>query len=107
MKKHTILYDNFLFEQLKDPEFCVHYLNEAAQDNDEELLLLALNNVARAQGGFSVIAKSSKLRRNNLYRMLSKSGNPTLQNFVHLLNALNFQISFRVKSKPLKLKHAA
>jgi probable addiction module antidote protein len=55
------------------------YLNAALDDGDPKVFLLALRNVAVARGGMVKIARTCKLNRESLYRMLSKQGNPSLQ----------------------------
>jgi DNA-binding phage protein len=41
--------------------------------------LLALRNVAEANGGMATVAVKANLSRERLYRMLSKKGNPEIK----------------------------
>lgn len=93
-------YHDELIERLKDHDYAVVYLNAALEESlkgDEEsqkLLLRALKNVADAQGNLSKLAKKAHVRRESIYRMLSTEGNPYLQSFTALVNAMGFGIRF-------------
>lgn len=83
-----------LIEDLQDPELATLYLNEALKDEDPRMFLLALKNVCEAQGeGMTSLAKQAKISRENLYRIMSRKGNPKLDNVVSLLSAVGFQLS--------------
>ena len=60
---------------------------------DPELFLLALRNVAEAQGGVAQLAEKTKLNRESLYKMLSERGNPELRSLDVLLHALGFRLA--------------
>jgi len=51
-------------------------MNACLEDGDPDVFLLALRDVARAQGGVAKLAKTTKLNRQHLYRMLAENGNP-------------------------------
>src|SRR5579872_1472125 len=55
------------------------YLNACLEDNDPRVFLLALREVAEARGGIRSLWRNAHLNRESLYRMLSKSGNPSLR----------------------------
>ncbi|MEQ1844470.1 MAG: addiction module antidote protein [Nitrospira sp.] len=96
-------YQTKLVDSLKDPEEAAAYLSAALEEIDKELFLLALRNVADAQGGLSRLAEATGLNRENLYRMLSDKGNPEFYSLVTLLDALGFQLTVEPKqvvSKP-------
>ena len=82
------LYDDFLDERLQDPARAAGYLNACLEDEDPEVFLLALRQVARARGGVAKLAESASLSREHLYRMLSENGNPELRSLEALLDAL-------------------
>ncbi|BFU90693.1 MAG: hypothetical protein NTAFB01_18800 [Nitrospira sp.] len=69
------------------------YLNAALEEGDPELFLLALRNVAEAQGGVAKQAEKTKLNRESLYRMLSERGNPEFRSLDALLHALGFRLA--------------
>ena len=91
-------FEETLNELLSDPAEAAALLNEALEDGDPAVFLLALRDVARVHGGIGEIAKTAKLNRESLYRMLSENGNPT----VNSLNSLLRSLGFRLSVTPLK-----
>ncbi len=95
----TADYHEELIESLKDRDEAIAYLNAALDESfkgDEEsqkLFLMALRDVALAQGNITDLAKRAHLRRENIYRMLSENGNPELQSIAALLHAMGFHLS--------------
>ncbi|MBS0585600.1 MAG: putative addiction module antidote protein [Verrucomicrobia bacterium] len=91
-------YQEFLLEQLQDHDFAVAYLNEALHESlrgDEEsqkLFLMALRNVAEAQGGIGALAKKANVGRESLYKTLSGTGNPKWHTLVSLVIALGLNL---------------
>ncbi len=73
--KNTASYHDNLIESLKDSQKAEAYLKVALEeyeiDKDPEAFLLALRNVAEAQGGLSKLAQKTHLNRQNLYKTLS------------------------------------
>jgi probable addiction module antidote protein len=61
------------------------------KDGDLEAFLLALRQVAEAQGGIGKLSKKTHLNRESLYKTLSKNGNPKLQTIGLLLKGLGFE----------------
>ncbi|WP_455378077.1 addiction module antidote protein [Petrachloros mirabilis] len=92
MKKSTAYQQN-LIESLRDTGEAEEYLNAALEEDDPELFLLALRNVAEAQGGLGQLAEKANLNRESLYKMLSERGNPELRSLDALLHALGFRLS--------------
>ncbi len=93
--KHTVRYDEGLLKALKDPREARTYL-EAALDECEasgetEGLLLALRDVAQAQGGIGALAERSGLNRKHLYRVLSSRSKPKIDNLMAIVSALGFR----------------
>ena len=83
-----------LIETLRDPVEAEEYLNAALEEDDPELFLVALRNVAEAQGGVAQLsAEKTKLNRESLYKMLSERGNPELKSLDALLHALGFRLA--------------
>ncbi len=91
-------YEDWLFEKLKDHDQAVAYLNDALEESlkgDEEsqqLFLIALRNVAEAQGGIGNLAKKAHLGRESLYKTLSGKGNPKWHTLVSLVIALGLNL---------------
>ncbi len=89
-------YQAELIESLRDPREAVEYLNAALEEDDPELFLLALRNVAEAQGGVAQLAEKTKLNHESLYKMLSARGNPELRSLEVLLQALGLRLAITV-----------
>ena len=90
-------YEDMLDEDLQDPAEAVGYLNACLEDGDPDVFLLALRDVARAQGGVARLADATNLNREHLYRMLSENGNPALRSLEALLDALGFRLAVTLK----------
>ena len=94
-------YHETLLERLKKHDYAVAYLNAAIEESlkgdaeSQQLFLQALRNVAEAHGSMSDLAKRAQLRRESLYRMLSKKGNPELASLASVLHAMGFSLSVR------------
>ena len=84
-------YEERLDERLKNPEYAIGYLNAILQENDLDLLLLGLRDVARAYG-FTHIAQSTGLNRESLYKALSKGRNPRIGTVMDILSAMGCRI---------------
>lgn len=92
-----------LVEGLKDPDEAAAYLNACLEDEDPKVLLLALRDVAEAHGGIRQLSRSAKLNRESLYRMLSRSGNPSLASLHGILRAYGLRLAVRtIKPGPRK-----
>ena len=57
--------------------------------------MLALRQVAQAQGGVAEIARKAKLTREATYKMLSKTGNPELRSLTAVLKATGLRIAVK------------
>lgn len=103
----SMCYEDFIIEQLKDREFATEYLSGALEENEPELLLVALRDVVAAWGGMKKLSAKTKLSRESLYKMLSKEGNPGIYSLQAIFNALGFQICVQDKQKKIKFKRAS
>ncbi|MBA3964536.1 MAG: putative addiction module antidote protein [Nitrospirales bacterium] len=92
MKKSNA-YQPDLLESLRTSGEAEEYLNAALEEEDSELFLLALRNLAEAQGGMAQLAERTKLNRERLHKMLSERGNPELRSLDALLHALGFRLA--------------
>ena len=95
MNKISVSYEDGLRADLQDPTEAAAYLNAAIEDGDQQVFLLALRDVTEAQG-MTQIAQSAGLNRENLYRILSASGNPQLSSLHALLHSLGLRLSVEV-----------
>lgn len=92
-------FKDILHESLKDPFEAKAYLEVALEnfenDMDIEAFLMALRDVAEAQGGISKLAERTHLNRQNLYRALSSHGNPKLNTIGTILHGLGFKFTIQ------------
>ena len=86
-------YRESFLESLKNPDEAVHYLNACLEDDDARVFLLALRDVAEARGGIRSLSRDAHLNGESLYRMLSSSGNPTLDSLAAVLNACGLRLA--------------
>lgn len=96
MNTLTAKYETGLKASLENPEEAAAYLNAALEENDQEIFLLALRDIAEARG-FSRVAQDTFLNRENLYRMLSSTGNPQLSSLNTLLQSLGLRLAIEVE----------
>jgi probable addiction module antidote protein len=96
MPKGTIVTESYrerLLESLRNPDEAAHYLNACLEDTDPRVFLMALRDVADAHGGIRAISRETELNRESLYRMLSKSGNPSLDSLAAVLHACGLRLA--------------
>ena len=90
-------FNAFHLEELKDSEKAKAYIDVALEDyqsdNDAEALLLALRDVAEAQGGLGELAKRTGLNRPNIYKALSQKGNPRINTLGTILRSMGLRLS--------------
>lgn len=79
-------------EYLDSPEMIREYLKASFEDGDSEQLLIAIGNVAKAQG-MSEIARKSKLSRQNLYKALSEDSSPKFDTVKKVVEALGCKLA--------------
>jgi len=83
-------------EHINTKEDVTGYLEAALEENDTALLLAVIGDIARSKG-IAQIAKDLNLARESLYRSLSQDGNPSFSTIVKVLDNLGFQLSIRQK----------
>ena len=77
----------------KDLEFAAEYLKAALEDeNEPQVLLIALRHVAQARG-IAKVAKAAGVERESLYRALSVRGNPRLSTLVAITKAIGLRLT--------------
>jgi probable addiction module antidote protein len=91
-------YEPYLLKDLQDLDYAVGYL-AAALEEGEDVFLLAVRNVAKAQGGMKALSDAAQLNRESLYDMLSKKGNPLFSSITSVLNHLGIEITFKRKQR--------
>jgi probable addiction module antidote protein len=91
----SLPYENWLVERLKNSAEAAAYLEAVIEEGDQSALMLALRQVAQAQGGIAKVARKAKLTREATYKMLSKSGNPELRSLKAVLAATGLRIAVK------------
>jgi len=86
-------YKDDLVKRLRDPEYAAEYLTAVLAEKDHDAFLLALRDVVDAAGGVGQLAVRGKINRPNLYKVLSSTGNPTLDTLQQILNSLGLRVS--------------
>jgi probable addiction module antidote protein len=94
-RKSSIPHEEAIVAELRrDPEFAAEYLKAALDDAEEpKVLLVVLRQLAEARGGVAKIAKAAGVKRESLYRALSRSGNPRLSTLTAVLKAVGLKLS--------------
>jgi len=96
MKMTSVTYEAGLKEDLANPVEAAAYLNAALEEGSQDVFLMALRDVAGANG-IARVARKSTLNRENLYRLLSGKGNPQLSSLESLLEAMGLKLAIEVK----------
>ncbi len=87
----TTDYKTKLLDRLADSKYAAGYLNAALAEG-EDVFLLALRDIVEARGGMTWLAKSTRLNRVTLYRLLSGRGNPTLASLSVIMLAIGLEL---------------
>ena len=100
--KPAVDYKPFLLKSLRRPAVAAAFVNgaieEALVDGDMPLFLHCLRGVVEAQGGMTKVARLAGVNRENLYRILSKNGNPEFRRLAQILDAMGLRISIAPKA---------
>jgi probable addiction module antidote protein len=87
----------------KDPAYAVELLNNILEDGDHVDLLVALRQMTKAFGGTAKIAQKAKLNRTQLYRTLSRKGNPEIRSVSAILRSMGMRLAVQ----PIKQRTTA
>jgi probable addiction module antidote protein len=92
-----VTYSTFNVSDYLDNEVVIAtYLSEAAQDENPDVLLKALGDVAKARG-MAQVAKDSGLGRESLYKALAPGAKPRFETIAAVMRALNVKIAVGVR----------
>ncbi len=80
---------------LDNDEAIAEYMTAVLEQDDPDLLLAALGDVARAKG-MSQIAKSAGLGRESLYKALAPGAKPRFDTVLKVAKALGIHLTARV-----------
>lgn len=79
-------------DYLNDEETIAEYLTAALEDENPDVFLVAVRDVARARG-MSQLAKEAGLGRESLYKALTPGAKPRYDTMIKLLHALGVKLS--------------
>lgn len=88
------LQDFDMAEHLRSEEEIHLYLNEVLKENDVDLILSALGDIAKARN-MSQLAKEVGVSREGLYKAFSGKGNPTFSTVLKVMKALNLSLEVK------------
>ncbi|EAY56675.1 addiction module antidote protein [Leptospirillum ferriphilum] len=77
---------------LDSEQTIAEYLTITLEENDPDLLLAALSNVAKARG-MAKIAKDSGLGRESLYKALKPGSKPRFETIMKVMQALGIKLT--------------
>ena len=96
-KKPAVIYSTFVVSDYLNNETVIsEYLSLAAQDENPDVLILALSEVAKARG-MAQVAKDAGLGRESLYKALRQGSKPRFETITAIMRALNVQIAVAAK----------
>lgn len=79
-------------------ETIAEYLSTAAEDDNPEVLLLAIADVARSRG-MAQVAKDAGLGRESLYKALAPGAHPRYATIAAVLKALGVRLAISAAQK--------
>jgi|AMFO01.1.fsa_nt_gi probable addiction module antidote protein len=85
-------YEETLTDILRASEDMTTYLNEAMEDEDPRVFLLALQDVVRSQG-MSQVSRKTGVNRQSLYKVLSGERTPRVDTLNKVLHALGLRLA--------------
>lgn len=92
LQQCTTPFKDYLLKDLAQPEFAKGYLEAALQDFDTdgniEILLLAMKDIAEAQGGIRELVAWTNLSPQSLTYLLSPDHPPQLEKVLEILSSL-------------------
>ena len=101
-RKITAHFNERMVEILKDPEeaqeFLEVVLEEYEKDPNTRALMLALRDIAQAQGGIGKLAQRTRVSRPHLYEILASKHSPSLDTALDIFSGLGF----RVRLEPVR-----
>ncbi|MDE8035748.1 putative addiction module antidote protein [Actinobacillus equuli subsp. equuli] len=88
------LQDFDMAEHLRSEEEIQLYLNEVLKEDDVDLILSALGDIAKARN-MSQLAREVGVSREGLYKAFSGNGNPTFSTVLKVMKALNLTLEVK------------
>jgi probable addiction module antidote protein len=92
MMKKKVTFSKFdVADYLDNEKVIAEYLSAAAQDDNSDVLLKALSDVAKARG-MAQVAKDAGLGRESLYKALAPGAKPRFETIASVMKALKVKI---------------
>lgn len=88
------LQDFDMVEHLRSEEEIQLYLNEVLKEDDVDLILSALGDIAKARN-MSQLAREVGVSLEGLYKAFSGNGNPTFSTVLKVMKALNLTLEVK------------
>ena len=82
-----------LRKELRDPKFAAAYLSAAAAEEVSGDFMFALREVVEVHGGIGAVSKRAGVNRQQLYKTLSRNGNPELRTLSAVLQSAGFYLA--------------
>ena len=89
MNKNLTTFD--VAHYLDSKEMIAEYLSQVLSDGDMDELLLAIGNIAKANG-MTQIAKDTGLGRESLYKTFSQGSKPKFETVMKVLNSFGVKL---------------
>jgi DNA-binding phage protein len=89
----------------RDPEFAKALLGEAATlflNGEADTARLVLRDLIDASVGFEALAAETAKPAKSLHRMLSKNGNPTMDNLATILSVLRKKLGVEIRARSVE-----
>jgi DNA-binding phage protein len=89
----------------RDPAFAKALLDEAATlflNGEPHTARLILRDLVNATVGFEELAAETAKPAKSLHRMLSKRGNPTMDNLAAILSVLRKRLGVEIRARAIK-----
>ena len=89
----------------RDPKFAKALLDEAATlflNGEADTARLVLRDLVNATVGFDALAAETRKPAKSLHRMLSKSGNPTMDNLAVILGVVRKRLGVEIRARVVK-----
>jgi len=85
-------------DYLDDEETIAEYLNAALEDENPNMFLVAIKDIARARG-MNQLAKDAGVGRESLYKSLADGAKPRYDTVLKIIQALGIQLVAKPLSK--------
>lgn len=79
---------------LDSADVCLEYLKSEIEEGDPRYIRYAISNIIKTRN-ISEVAKSAKISRTSIYRLLDSNKTIDLDTFLKILKALNLKLTVR------------